>query len=412
MAQRVVGFDWSCHSDCCEQGVWCCQQSRGGSGLGELCHLALIVWHINKHLPICKQTCCSAKPRTVMHLMNTCPPSKLVCIGLQVHSYKQSSKVGDFTHNHTYRLLQHMHLLQMMQQAMKAAMKNMGGQPGQPGASPFGAGGMPGGMPAGFPGMPPNMQGGMGQGWPPAVDTTARPAGQHNLNLCLQALLVVRHMHNANADAIHACLHLSPAVFPAQTTSTVYATLQRQPIGCKRCPVASLALHIQPGRLVLEAIADATRHACLSMPDAEGLAFNGIPPEYAGMKCNLLSLHMPAGNLTAHLINHSTPYLLKSIQVLHHKVSQLPAHSNPPSIRMSTKASGSKSTRPSKPRGRLLQTPHPGAHPPHHLQPPLAPPAPLPTPLSSPPPSLMWCASLNSFTTLLPKVAHASFMQS
>ncbi|DBA73359.1 hypothetical protein WJX77_003581 [Trebouxia sp. C0004] len=65
----------------------------------------------------------------------------------------------------------------MMQQAMKAAMKNMGGQPGQPGANPFGAGGMPGGMAAGFPGMPPNMQGAMGQGWPPAVDTTARPAG-------------------------------------------------------------------------------------------------------------------------------------------------------------------------------------------------------------------------------------------
>ncbi len=95
-----------------------------------------------------------------------------------------------------------MHLLQMMQQAMKAAMKNMGGQPGQPGASPFGAGGMPGGMPAGFPGMPPNMQGGMGQGWPPAVDTTARPAGQHTLNLCFQPLLVVRHMQNASPSTL------------------------------------------------------------------------------------------------------------------------------------------------------------------------------------------------------------------
>lgn len=63
----------------------------------------------------------------------------------------------------------------MMQQAMKAAMKGMG-QPGQPGQAPnpFGAGGMP----AGFPGMPPNMGAQMGQGWPPAVDTTARPVGQ------------------------------------------------------------------------------------------------------------------------------------------------------------------------------------------------------------------------------------------
>ena len=56
----------------------------------------------------------------------------------------------------------------MMQQAMKQAMKGIPGQPGTQGgqpANPFGAGG--------FPGMPPNM----GQGWPPAVDTTAGPTG-------------------------------------------------------------------------------------------------------------------------------------------------------------------------------------------------------------------------------------------
>ena len=133
---------------------------------------------------------------------------------------------------------------------------------------------------------------------------------------------------------------------------------------------------------------------------------------YAGMKCNLLSLHMPAGNLTTHLLKHSTPYLFKLIQVVHHKVSQLPAHNNPPSVRTSTKASVSKSTRPSKPRGRLLQMPHTGAQPPHHLQPPLAPPAHLSTPLSSPPPSLMWCASLNNSITLLLKVTCAGFKQS
>lgn len=108
-------------------------------------------------------------------------PSLKSCLYWFAHMCIHISKVGKYTHSHTYRFLQCMHLLQMMQQAMKAAMKNMGGQPGQPGANPFGAGGMPGGMPAGFPGMPPNMQGGMGQGWPPAVDTTARPAGQHNL---------------------------------------------------------------------------------------------------------------------------------------------------------------------------------------------------------------------------------------
>ena len=67
-----------------------------------------------------------------------------------------------------------------MQQAMKQAMKGMGGQPGQPGQpgqapNPFaGMGGMPGGMPGAFPG---GMPGQMGQGWPPAVDTTAQPAG-------------------------------------------------------------------------------------------------------------------------------------------------------------------------------------------------------------------------------------------
>lgn len=66
----------------------------------------------------------------------------------------------------------------MMQQAMQAAMKNMG-QPGQAGqANPFGAG-FPG-MPPNMPGMPPTMPGmpqNMGQGWPPAVDTTALPTG-------------------------------------------------------------------------------------------------------------------------------------------------------------------------------------------------------------------------------------------
>ena len=148
------------------------------------------------------------------------------------------------------------------------------------------------------------------------------------------------------------------------------------------------------------------------MPDAEGLASNAAPLGFhAGVKCNLLSMHMPAANFTTHLINHSIPYLLNFIQVLHHKVSQLPAHNNPPSIRMSTKAGVSKSTRPSKPRGRLLRTPHPGAQP-HHLQPPLPPPAPLAIPQSSLPPSLMWYASLNSFTTLLPKVPRAGFKQS
>lgn len=82
------------------------------------------------------------------------------------------------------QVCQYLHALQMMQQAMKAAMKNMGGQPGAT-PNPFGAGGMPGGMPGGFPGMPPNMQGGMGQGWPPAVDTTARPAGEQKQSICL-----------------------------------------------------------------------------------------------------------------------------------------------------------------------------------------------------------------------------------
>lgn len=68
-----------------------------------------------------------------------------------------------------------------MQQAMKQAMKGMGSQQGQAGQppNPFGGmagmpGGMPGGMPPGFPGMP----GQMGQGWPPAVDTTAQPTGK------------------------------------------------------------------------------------------------------------------------------------------------------------------------------------------------------------------------------------------
>ncbi len=137
--------------------------------------------------------------------------------------------------------------LQMMQQAMKAAMKNMGGQPGQPGANPFGAGGMPGGMPAGFPGMPPNMQGAMGQGWPPAVDTTARPAGQHNLNLYLQTLLVVRHMHNANAT--HACLHLSPAVFPAQNNKQQFMRL------CKGNEFAARGARLQAWHCTISLVA-------------------------------------------------------------------------------------------------------------------------------------------------------------
>ena len=68
--------------------------------------------------------------------------------------------------------------LQMMQQAMKTAMKSMPqqGQAGQ--ANPFGAG-FPG-MPPNMPGMPQGMGQGMGQGWPPAVDTTARPAGEQS----------------------------------------------------------------------------------------------------------------------------------------------------------------------------------------------------------------------------------------
>ena len=63
-----------------------------------------------------------------------------------------------------------------MQQAMKAAMGTVPqqGQPGQ--ANPFGAG-FPG-MPPGMPGMPPGMPPSMGQGWPPAVDTTAQPSGK------------------------------------------------------------------------------------------------------------------------------------------------------------------------------------------------------------------------------------------
>lgn len=196
--------------------------------------------------------------------------------------------------------------------------------------------------------------------------------------------------------------------------ATVYASLQRQSIGGKRCMFTSLTPHIQCCRVALNAIAEFTRHARLSMPDAEGLAFIGSPPKACLLACkrNLLSLHMPADDLTTHLNNPSTPYLSTSIQVLHHKVSQPPAHSNPPSTRTSTKASASRSTRPSKPRGRLLQTPQPEAHPPPHLQPPLPPPAPLATPPSSPPPSLTWCASLHSFMVLLLELAHAGFMQS
>ncbi len=196
MAQCVVGFHWSCHCYCCEQGVWCCQQSRGGSGLGKHCH-CLTHQQASANMPAEMSQCkadCNALTELLLSLK--------ACLYWLASTFIHFSKVGDFIHNHTYRLLQHMHILQMMQQAMKAAMKNMGGQPGQPGANPFGAGGMPGGMPAGFPGMPPNMQGGMGQGWPPAVDTTARPAGQHNVNLCLQALRVVRHMHNASPSTL------------------------------------------------------------------------------------------------------------------------------------------------------------------------------------------------------------------
>ncbi len=193
-----------------------------------------------------------------------------------------------------------MHLLQMMQQAMKAAMKNMGGQPGQPGANPFGAGGMPGGM-------PPNMQGAMGQGWPPAVDTTARPAGQHNLKLCLQALLV-RHMHSANAT--HACLepvHSSGhfALHKGTTNkyaSSCYASPHRQPVGCKRCLSVRLALHIQADCLALNAIASATRHECLFMPNAEGLTVNSRPP---GLVC----WHEVQSVVPAHLLRHTEKQL-------------------------------------------------------------------------------------------------------
>ena len=65
-----------------------------------------------------------------------------------------------------------------MQQAMKAAMKGMPqpGQPGQPGQPPNPFAGM-GGMPGGFPNLQPGGQQSP-PGWPPIVDTTARPAGK------------------------------------------------------------------------------------------------------------------------------------------------------------------------------------------------------------------------------------------
>ncbi len=52
-----------------------------------------------------------------------------------------------------------------------------------------------------------------------------------------------------------------------------------------------VALRFRPGRLVLNATANATRHACLVMPDAEGLAFNDSPPWACMLKSNLLSLY-------------------------------------------------------------------------------------------------------------------------
>ena len=108
-----------------------------------------------------------------LHPMRIEPLTCCMCVS----SYRlEVAATRSVLKHHAMHTLQHAVVLQMMQQAMKAAMKNMPqqGQPGQ--ANPFGAG-FPG-MPPGMPGMPPGMPPNMGQGWPPAVDTTAQPSGE------------------------------------------------------------------------------------------------------------------------------------------------------------------------------------------------------------------------------------------